>query len=174
MKRNDGVFTMYDAVLFFVFLLLATAVLSVYATFPSDGDHQGRISMGRCMETRRAVLASTISETYYNDGESEIVRRDISVRALILEQIYLEREGVPRDNFSYPNDIRVLVNRHLDDHWALSVSSSGIDDLIIHRGGITDDIGDISGRFRGETISSELVDTDLADLDVEIVFYIFR
>lgn len=173
MMRDRGTFTLYDALLFFVFLMMASAILSVYAGYPSQGEFQRSTLYNQCMETRRAVMSSTIPVTYYELDETRIYREDLSVRQLLLEQVYLEMNGVPRESFDYPWTIRSLVNGHTEHNWAMSISCGVLDDLIIYRGGVRHDISDIRSLFRGNTVSSGFVETGLCGENIHITFYIF-
>ncbi len=117
-----GTFTLYDASLFFVFLLIASSVLVLYVNYPMENEEPDYMSRNNCNSTFKALLSSTIEETSYIDQE-RIIRRDLTVRKLLLEQIYLLREGIPLGNFSYDSDIREMIKNHVEGRhrWTLKV-----------------------------------------------------
>lgn len=175
MRRNKkGVFTLYDTVLFFVFLLIASSVISAYSAYPRDTD-DGRIRFSDyCHGSRQALLGATLRETSYTDLDgNEVIRRDVTVRMLILEQLYLESIGIPRKNFSYPEDISDLANRHLGDSWMLRASMEGLPDLVIDRRGLVDGISDSRSNLTGSVTSSTWQDEGYEGR-VEITLYLYR
>ncbi len=175
MRGNKrGVFTLYEAALFFVFLIIASSIISAYASYPGE-DFNTRKNFSRyCEESRKALLGATIEETGYISKEGqEVIRRDVTVRMLLLEQIYLEGIGVPRENFSYQHDIRILANRHFRYNWILRASSDGTPDLIIGRNELFDSVDDMQDRLSGNATSSTWSDEGFEGR-VEITLYLFE
>ncbi len=169
-----GVFTLYDAALFFVFLIVASSIISAYSSYPSDDFTSRKNFSTYCHEARKALLGATVEETDYTGVDGNVVvRRDISVRILLLEQVYLEGRGVPRENFSYHRDIRILANRHFRYNWVLRASSDNAPDLIIGRHGLIDGVGEMLNRMGGAVTSSSWWEEGL-DGRVEITLYLYE
>ncbi len=174
--RGDkrGVFTLYEAALFFVFLMIASTIISAYSNYPGDDFNSRRNFSRYCDESRKALLGATVEETgYIGLTGQEVVRMDVSIRMLLLEQIYLEGIGVPRENFSYQHDIRLLANRHFRYNWILRASSDGVSDLIIGRNGLIHDVEAMRSRLSGTVTSSSWSDEGLEGT-VEITLYLFE
>lgn len=172
LKNNrKGSFTLYDAVLFFLFLVIASTILMTYAS-QSRTSNLDTIDKEYCESTRKAVLSSTIKETHFiHDGE-KIIREDRSIRSLLLEQFVLERDGVPRANFSYEDNICNIVNEHIrnDYSWFIRLHSTS------HVLTIGDD-GYLNTTFeekmRKNTISSSSTITDYEGDSIEITFFLY-
>ncbi len=175
MIRRDrrGVFTLYEAGLFFVFLMIASSIISAYATYPSDDFSQRRSFSRYCEESRKAILSATVKETSYSDVSGKVIRKDISVRTLLIEQLFLEKNGIPRENFSYQRDIRRLANGHFRYNWILRASSSGNPDLIIGRNGLIQDLNEMYRLTKG-TVTSSSWEEFGPDDKVEITLYLYE
>jgi len=174
MRKNEGVFTLYDGVLFFVFLLIASTILSAYIMYPSNSDHRQTITYNKCMETKRAIMSATIPVTSYQDAGVTYYRENHRVRNLILEMVYLIDEGISRENFTYLKDITSLINGHLDVYWALSIDSTSIENFVLHRNGISEDFDSVRRGYDGNIISAGSVEFGLENEEVNIIFYIFK
>ncbi len=172
---RKGVFSLYDAVLFFVFLMIAVSVLTVYSS-NRLGDLQERsYSRDYCEQTRRAVLSSSIPETGYTYSQAYITRTDMTVRALLIEQVYLEGLGIERENFTYAEDISSMLDNHIKDRydWYLEVSANFTEDLVIGSGGHVD-VNDFRGYFGAEVISSSWYEEGLKEEKISITLYLTR
>ncbi|MFW6040990.1 MAG: hypothetical protein ACOC85_04060 [Thermoplasmatota archaeon] len=173
MRSNEGVFTLYDAVLFFVFLIIASSFLLICVSPTFEKPRDRRMSFDHCEKTRRAILSSTIEYTSYIQGNENISREDITVRRLLLEQMYLEKKGIARRNFSYNEDISNLINRHIDNRtWLLIVTTCGNEDLIIGKDGMMDIDDDISSVLGLDYVSSSWKEIGIDGEEVEIIFYL--
>ncbi len=163
---------MYEAGLFFVFLIIASSIISAYAVYPLDDFNQRRDLSRHCEESRKAILSATVKETgYVNRNGEHVIRQDISVRHLLLEQLYLEENGVPRENFSYPDDIRRLANGHFRYNWIIRASSQ--EDLIIGNNGLIEDVNEMH-RVTSATVTSSSWEEEGPDGKVEITLYLYE
>ncbi len=172
--RGDrkGIFTLYEAGLFFVFLLVASSIISAYNLYPMDDFTQRKDFSRHCEESRKAILSATVKETGYIDRNGEYVtRNDISVRHLLMEQLYLEESGIPRHNFSYPDDIRRLANRHFRYNWILRASSQ--EHLIIGKNGFITDLHEMHRSTTG-TVTSSSWEEEGPEGIVEITLYLYE
>lgn len=170
-KDDSATFTLYDAGLFFVFLIIASSLITVNTLNIDSEIDQRRIEAKYCENGRSAFLTATIPSTGYNHEGKDITRKDLSVRALLLEQIYLEKNGVPRENFSYPSDIAELGNKQFGDEWALKISPQNHDDLRIYSHGTASSTQTLKNRLGDDMISSSWEEDGLSDKKVEITFY---
>lgn len=170
--NRKGIFTLYEAGLFFVFLIVASTIISTYVNYPGDSHNQRSNFSRYCEESRKALLGATIKETYYQDG-GRIFRRDITVRELLIEQIYLETTGIPRQNFSYQQDIRKLANDHFRYGWILRASSTEGPDLMIGPNGLIVDLNHMD-RVTTGTITSSSWEEYGKEGKVEITLYLYE
>lgn len=175
MRRDDrGVFTLYEAGLFFIFLLIASSIISAYSMYPTESA-QDRSSFSQyCNDSRRAFLSSTIEETTYRTGEGRVERTDLSVRSLLIEEVFLENEGIPRENFSFADDIIRLGNAHFEYGWVLRVSSNYTDDLIIWEGGLIEDVDTMKNKMGDDFTCSSWMEDGLENDKLEITLYLFK
>lgn len=170
-RDRRGVFTLYEAGLFFVFLIVASSIIAGYVNYPRDDFSQRRDLSRHCEESRKAILSATVKETgYINRNGEYVVRQDVSVRELLLEQLYLE-ENIPRENFSYPDDIRHLANDHFRYNWILRASSQ--EHLIIGRNGVISDLHEMQKLTTG-TVTSSSWEEEGPDGKVEITLYLYE
>ncbi|MGM0510696.1 MAG: hypothetical protein ACQESD_06175 [Thermoplasmatota archaeon] len=172
MKRDSqGTFTLYDAGLFFVFLMIASSLVTVYA-FKTNSTIDERLSKAEyCEDARSAFLSANIPSTGYDTGQGYVERKDASVRALLLEQIYLEEKGIPRDNFSYPSDISELGRNQFGKGWGILVSKDGSDDLIINFKGASSDLYSLKRSLGEDFTTSSWKEDGLEGKSVEIIFF---
>lgn len=172
MLDDRGTFTLYDASLFFIFLIIASSIFSVYSVNLYSGLDDRAERADYCDYTRQAILSSTVRETDYIYENETIFRRDFSVRYLLIEQVYLESCGVERENFSYSDDISQLVRGHMEEEkWYLVVSSPLTEELVIGRDGIKG--GGVDRVSDRDLITSSCLEEGFGDERVEIIFYLY-
>jgi hypothetical protein len=120
--------SLFDALIFFVLMMIASSVIFVYSTMLSQSqDISEREEMRIYAEnTRDVVMDATLNETWYEDINGEIIRKppgDTTIRNLILEEMLLMNSGVPRENFmlGYEKDIKLILNKLMRSgyHYAL-------------------------------------------------------
>ncbi len=171
-KRNrKGTFTLYDAGLFFVFLMIASSLIAVFFS-SNDTNVDDRLRKAEyCENARRAFLSSTIPSTGYDTGQRYVERKEASVRTLLLEQMFLENKGIPRDNFSYPNDISELGENQFQDDWGLVVCADGSDDIVIDHTGVAPDLFSLKKTLNEDFVASSWKEDGLDSKSVEIIFY---
>ena len=171
-KRDiQGTFTLYDAGLFFVFLMIASSLVTVYA-FRTSRTVDERLSNAEyCEDARKAFLSATIPRTRYDHNGEEVFRKDMSVRALLLEQVYLENRGIARENFSYVEDIRRLGNEQFEELWGIVVDGQDPDELVFCSRGIRSDRGSLKDHLGEDVITSSWREDGLGGREVEIIFY---
>lgn len=172
--RRDriGSFTLYDAVLFFLFLVIASTILMTYASESRSNDIDS-IDNEYCETSRKAVLSSTVPETHFIHDDKRIVREDYSIKNLLLEQFLLEENGVSRSNFSYGSSICEIVNDHIRDgySWFIRLHSSYHTLIIGNDGYVRSDAFD--ERLDENTVSSSSTITDYEGNSIEITFFLY-
>jgi len=168
--NRKGVFSLYDAVLFFVFLLIASSVLTFYTSTNIDRIEERDHLSDYCRKTRRAILSSTIPETGYHYSEGYVNRTDITVRRLLIEQVQLESSGIDRENFSYAEDISRLIDQHISErhNWFLQVSSASTEDILIGEQGLLEET-DLQKHLGNDVVSSSWYEEGT---DIMISFYL--
>ena len=173
MKRScTGNFTLYDAVLFFVFLLIASSIIGYYGNHTSDIYTERNLSSDFCDDARKAILSSTVNETSFNSSSGVVIKEDESIRNLLIEQMYLEKHDIERDNFSFSDDIVDLVNNHIKSKiWIIKVISEGTDDLVLWKKGEIDPDIEIS-KILGHDFVASTFKEDGIEGDVEISLYL--
>lgn len=131
LKRNvDGQLSLYDALLYFMILLVATTSLFFY-TLEMERSHgflKSEDMANICEEARHSIMRSTIPETSYTDiNGNTILRKNSSVESLIMEKFSLIDDGVERTNISYIQDIYAELNEFFRDeyHWGLIAKYGG-------------------------------------------------
>ncbi len=172
---KKGVFSLYDAVLFFVFLMIAASILTVYSSNRLDTIQERSYSQDYCRHTRRAILSSTIPNTGYNHDQGFVNRTDMTVRALLIEQIYLESLGIERENFTYAEDISKMVNDHIQNRydWYLEVSTDFTEDIVINSGGLVENT-DHRENFGNNVLSSSWFEEGLREEKIIITLYLTK
>jgi len=172
-RDRDGSFTLYDAVLFFLFLVIASTILMTYASESRSNDIES-IDNESCETTRKAVLSSTVPETHFVHDDKNVTREDYSIKNLLLEQYLLEQNGIPRSNFSYGSSICETVNEHIrDDHsWFIRLHSSYHTLIIGNDGYVGSDT--FEERLGENTVSSSSTMTDYDGNPIEITFFLYR
>lgn len=172
-RDRDGSFTLYDAVLFFLFLVIASTILMTYASESRTNDIDS-IDKEYYETTRKAVLSSTVPETFFIHDDQKVVRKDHSIKNLLLEQFLLEQNGVPRSNFSYGSSICDTVNEHIkDDHsWFIRLHSSYHTLIIDSDGYVGSDT--FEDKLDDNTVSSSSTITDYDGNPIEITFFLYR
>lgn len=131
LKRDTkGQLSVYDALIYFAFLLIATTILSFYSVemeknreFINDLDLSDY-----CEDTRKTVMRCTVWETNYTDPSgNKIIRNNITVESLLLEGLNLMNEGVEKKNISYYDDIYELASNLIrnDFEWLITARYKG-------------------------------------------------
>ncbi len=172
-NNRRGSFTLYDAVLFFVFLVIASTILMTYASESSSNDID-KIDKGYCETTRKAVLLSTVQETYFIYNNENVTRKDFTVKNLLLEQFIMELKGIPRNNFSYDHNICPIINNHIRDDcsWFIRFHSSYHDLTIGDEGYVKPDT--FKEKLGENTVSSSSTMSDHEGNPIEITFFLYR
>lgn len=172
-RDREGSFTLYDAVLFFLFLVIASTILMTYASESRSNDIDS-IDNEYCETSRKAILSSTVPETHFIHDDEKVVREDYSIKNLLLEQFLLEKNGVPRINFSYDSSICDIVNEHIrDDYsWFIRLHSSYHTLIIGNDGYVGSDT--FEEGFDENTVSSSSTMTDYDGNSIEITFFLYR
>lgn len=171
---NQGTFTLYEACFFFVLLMLASSIISAYYLYPkSVGNTRGDFG-AYCENSRRAFLEATVPETYYVYRGENVFRKDLSVKELIVEFIYLEEGGIERDNITYGRDIIALGRKHFDDFWLLrAVSDSGTEIRLSNRG-VSGGGSSIRSSSDREYSSSSWDETGMDGGTIEITLFLLK
>ncbi len=110
-------------------MIVASSMIAVYASqYVRDvelSENQGM--MDYCRDTCEVVLGATLNSTWYEDINGDIIRRppgDTTVLNLLLEELYLLDDGVPKDNFAlgFEKDMTILARNLVlsNYHFALS------------------------------------------------------
>lgn len=172
---NKGVFSLYDAVLFFVFLMIAASILTVYSSNRLEELQERSFSSDYCEQTRRAILSSTIPDTGYNYTDGYVNRSDTTVRTLLIEQIYLESLGIERENFTYAEDISLMVDAHIQRKydWYMEISANFTEDMSISGGGLVES-DDFKDNFGDDVISSSWYEEGLKGEKIIITLYLTK
>ncbi|MGM0406027.1 MAG: hypothetical protein ACQEQM_07800 [Thermoplasmatota archaeon] len=172
---RKGIFSLYDAVLFFVFLMIAASVLTVYSSNRLDTIQERSYSQDYCEHTRRAILSSTIPDTGYNYSQGFVNRTDMTVRALLIEQLYLESLGIERENFTYTENISEMVNDHIQKRydWYLEVSSDFTEDMVISSDGLVENT-DFKENLDNDVLSSSWFEEGLREEKIIITLYLTK
>lgn len=119
---------LFDAVMFLIVMIIASSLIHIYSNQYSKDveltDREDMMVYNR--DTAEVVLGATLNSTWYIDINSEIVSKppgDTTVLGLILEELYLMDDGVPKQNFvlGYEHDIKVLMRNLITSnyHFAL-------------------------------------------------------
>lgn len=168
---RKGTFTLYDAGLFFVFLLIASTVLSSVISLSYDVDER-MVDGEFCENSRRALLASTIRSTSYDCGHGSVIREDMTVRELLLEELYLMENGITTENISYHQHIRKLANGFFkNEGWILH--ASGNEELIVYKNGLISNTKRMQRRMGDEVRSSSWMGSGYSGEEVQITLYIY-
>ncbi len=168
---RKGTFTLYDAALFFVFLLIASTVLSSVISLSYDADER-MVDGEFCENSRRALLASTIRSTGYDCSQRYVVREDMSVRELLLEELYLMENGITTENISYHRDVRKLANGFFEnEEWMLH--ASGNEELIVCKNVLISNTKRMQRRMGDEVRSSSWMGSGYSGEEVQITLYIY-
>jgi len=126
LNRDEcGQLSLYDALIYFTILLVASTALFFYSfEMERDEDFTRTEEMSKITEeTRLSIMRSTVPETTYVDKNGdEIQRENNNVESLIVEKLYLIDKGIESDNISYGEDIERLVDDLLRGRyeWALT------------------------------------------------------
>lgn len=172
---KKGVFSLYDAVLFFVFLIIASSILTVYSGSRVGTLQERSYTRDYCEHTRSAILSSTIPDTGYYDTYGFVNRTDMTVRGLLIEQVYLESFGVARENFTYADDISQMVDAHIEDRydWFLQTSTNLSEDMVISKRGLEENI-DLKSRLGDDVVSSSWYEEGLREEKIIITLYLTK
>ncbi len=170
---EKAIFSVYDAVIFFILLFLATSIISFQMNRRSIDLDQRSYDSKYCQNSRRAFLSATIPEARFISEEGEVIRRDTKVRTLLYEQIHLESEGISRENITYSQAIRSLGNSHFSEYWILHADSP-IGDLIIHQHGYLENTDQIRSSLRSDTSSTSFTEESFDGMEITITLYLKR
>ncbi|UCE36078.1 MAG: hypothetical protein JSW00_11020 [Thermoplasmata archaeon] len=127
-EDEKGQSAFFDAIIFLVIMIIASSLIHIYSShFSKDVDlieRQDMIIYNR--QTAEVVLAATLHSTWYEDINGEIITKppgDTTVLNLIIEELYLMDDGVPKWNFvmGYEKDIKKLIGNLIlsSYHFAL-------------------------------------------------------
>ena len=118
----------FDAVIFFIVMIIASGLISIYSSqYSKDLELMEREDLQLyTRETAEVVLGATLNSTWYEDISGLIIKKppgDTTVLSLILEELYLLDDGVPKENFvlGYEQDIKTLIRNLVtsNHHFAL-------------------------------------------------------
>ena len=123
MRRDrDGIVALFDAIMFFIIMLILSTTFLFFSTLASDNTDaylRGEM-MTYADETNTALMASTLPEVYYNitqqDGTIDTIDRELGntkVEYLLLEELGLLDDGVDQSGFidGYEGKIHDLADR---------------------------------------------------------------
>lgn len=115
-EDESGQSALFDAVMFFIIMIVASSLITVYAQEHSkDVELEERQDMMEyARECAEVVLGATLSSTWYEDIQGRKIEKppgDTTVLTLIVEELYLLDFGVPKENFAlgYEKDIKTLT-----------------------------------------------------------------
>lgn len=114
--------------IFFLVMLIVSSYVFYLSMNTIDRNLSGQDDLvNYAGDTKKALLKCTVSDAWYIDGGGKVVeRQDASVLELMLEELLLMEEGVPRDSFLEGYEVkteRIASFLVRDDmHFALSCS----------------------------------------------------
>ncbi|UCG70893.1 MAG: hypothetical protein JSV09_07825 [Thermoplasmata archaeon] len=129
LDNENGQSALFDAIIFLIIMIIASSLIYIYSgQFSKDVELTEREDMQSYnRETAEVVLGATLNSTWYEDIEGEIIKKppgDTTVLYLLLEELYLMDDGVPKYNFvlGYEQDIKILIINLVTPvhHFALS------------------------------------------------------
>lgn len=119
---------LFDAVMFLIVMIIASSLIHIYSSqYSKDVELMDREDMQAYnRETAETVLGATLNSTWYEDINGQVIGEppgDTTVLSLVLEELYLLDDGVPKENFvlGYEKDIRILIKNLVTHqyHFAL-------------------------------------------------------
>jgi hypothetical protein len=127
-QDENGQSALFDAILFLVIMIIASCLVSVYASqYSKNTDLIARENMmNYARDTSETVFGATLNFTWYEDIQGNVITKppgNTKVMNLILEELYLLDSGLPRVNFAlgYEQDIKILLRNLIvpNYHFAL-------------------------------------------------------
>lgn len=122
LRSREGQSSVFDATIFLAILLVASALVINISTYMLQAEDAQSFENLQTYTTRlaNAVLESTVPNASYSNVEGEsIVRRDISVQDMIVEELLMTDNGIPEGNFwgngNYNERIREVLNSLVDE-----------------------------------------------------------
>lgn len=167
-KDESGQSALFDAVMFLVIMIMASGLIQVFSSqYSQDVDIIEREDMQAYMrDTAEVVFGATLRSTWYEDAQGQIINKppgDTTVLNLILEELYLLDNGVPKENFAlgYEKDIKILARNLMKSpyHFAMEGRYAGEDNNVASTVFISDTIPDYSTKDE-----ARLDETDYAQL----------
>lgn len=119
---------LFDAVIFLIVMVIASSLISIYSSqYSKDVELIEREDLQLyTRETAEVVLGATLNSTSYEDINGQIISKppgDTTILSLLLEELYLLDDGVPKVNFvlGYEQDIKTLIRNLVttNHHFAL-------------------------------------------------------
>lgn len=119
---------LFDAVIFLIVMVIASSLISIYSSqYSKDVELIEREDLQTYnRETTEVVLGATLNSTWYEDINGQIISKppgDTTVLSLLLEELCLLDDGVPKENFvlGYEQDIKILIRNLVtsNHHFAL-------------------------------------------------------
>lgn len=102
MRRQDGQMAVFDAIAFLTIMLVASSLMFSYsASLSKDARHsQAADDISFAQSMLQALLRSDVANASYESNGSVILRGGpVSVEILLLEELSLVEDGVPRASF---------------------------------------------------------------------------
>jgi len=127
-EDERGQSALFDAVMFLIVMIIASSLVQIYSSqYSKDVDLLESEDMHAYnRETAETVLGATLNSTWYEDKDGQEFTKppgDTTVLSLILEELYLMDDGVPKENFvlGYEQDIKILIRNlvTLQCHFSL-------------------------------------------------------
>lgn len=160
LKRDSkGQLSVYDALIYFAFLLIATTILSFYS-FEMEENREFVNDMNLtnyCEDTRSSVMRTTIDKTSYKNKTGVVIyRRNKTVESLMLEGLYLIEEGIKKENVEFFDDIDLLVSNLIrnDLEWLITAEYDGESIIISYKEISYSNIDNALNSIKGNLYSS--------------------
>lgn len=135
-EDGRGQSALFDAVIFLIIMLGASGLVLAYNShIARDMELADNESMmDYCRNTAASVLGATLNSSWYEDINGDIVTRppgDTTVLTLILDELYLLDDDLPREHFEmgYERHIRILARNLIISsyHFSLLAAYNGPD-----------------------------------------------
>ena len=120
----------YDALLFFVVMILASSLVHVYQTQMIQGQGMNEYAQmqGAASSARYAAMQMTLPNTTYLDSEGKIVAlppMSTRIQDLVLLELSLQIDGLPWDNFAaMEKDIAREIEKLVPGQYEFSLMAS--------------------------------------------------
>lgn len=129
-KDEEGQASLFDAVMFFVIMLIASTLIFVFSNQAFQTQEViGREDMMTYTEdTRAAILQSTLHETWYEDNNgTKIVKPpgSTNINDLLMEELALLDDGLSQENFKqgYESDIKNTLHNLVRTGYAYALQA---------------------------------------------------